>query len=245
MITEAINRLVEIVSDGEGFDEVPIYRRGGKVLFSAGKVIELAESVPARKHTACDLDALVAYAQENSVIWHNCNAVTLVVDDQSESRRDDFVVWLLAPSEKLAAMEAAVRPRTHGEFINFLVTNLREELDAAVPGLLGVLRNLKFKTLDESEGKIAHGRESMGRAIEREVTGTSELPESLRIKVRRWTVLDYFCELEVMLKLDVNERKLALVPLADELARAELAAQQWLNQELTEAAPCPVLHGSA
>ena len=245
MIAEAIERMIDLVTAANEYQEVEGETRGKRVLFHGGQVLTVTEDLPARRHEACDLDALVAYAKPESAIWHTLNTAVLVIDDGDDSRRDDVVCWSLETSGKFVALNDACKPRTHGDFINFLVTNLCEELENAAPGLLGVLRHLKFKTLDESEGKIAHGRESMGRAIESEVTGTSELPESLRMRVRRWTVLDYFCEVEVMLKLDVAERKLALIPLADEAARAELAAQQWLNGELTEAAPCPVLHGNA
>lgn len=81
--------------------------------------------------------------------------------------------------------DAPARQHSHAEFVRWLVQNLRDEFDAAAPGLLGTIRNLKFLTADAQTGNIQQGRESMGRTIDKEITGAKDLPETVTINVRR------------------------------------------------------------
>ena len=167
------------------------------------------------------------------------------MDDSDTGHRDDRLTWKLTPSSKFGALTTgAGQPRAHADFVRFLVQNLRDEFDAAAPGLLGTIRNLKFKTADEQTGNIQQGRESMGRQIEAAVTGATDLPETVIIQVRRWASLDYLASVECLLVLDTTDRKLSLRPLADQLEQAENDAQAWLGEQLTAAVKCPVYYGT-
>jgi hypothetical protein len=227
-----------------------IQLRNAKLVHHDGQLVEHKEAIPARGHNACDLESFAAIVgdygkKDEATVWHKDNTVVAVLDAGDASYRDDSVRWLLTASEKFKALtQDAPRPRAHAEFVRFLVQTLRDELDASAPGLLGTIRNLKFRSADEQTGDIKQGRESMGRSIEAEITGAAELPETVLVKVRRWASLDYVATVECLLVLDVQERKLSLRPLADQLEQAENGAQGWLHGQLSGAVECPVYFGT-
>lgn len=248
MIKEAIeliqNTAVKATSAAvvEGLD-----LRNRAIVDFMGQLVEQPFDPPARNHTAHDLDTLstLVDGRESASIWHAGNTVTALLNDADESFRDDRVTWNLTPSQKFTALtREAQHPRIHAEFVRWIVQNLRDEFDAAAPGLLGTIRNLKFRSADEQAGNVQQGRETMSRQIEAEITGAKELPETVLINVRRWASLDYVASVECLLVLDTVERKLSLKPLADQLERAENGAQEWLGSQLTAAVKCPVHYGT-
>lgn len=224
--------------------------RNAKLIHHDGKLVEHKEGIPARSHGACDLESFASIVgdygkKEEATVWHRDNLITAVLDAGADSYRDDRVTWSLSASEKFKALTGdAPRPRQHADFVRFLVQNLRDEINASAPGLLGTIRSLKFRTADEQAGDVKQGRESMGRSIEAEVTGATDLPETFVVKVRRWASLEYVVAVECLLVLDVQERKLSIRPLADQLEQAENGAQGWLHEQLTAAVECPVYFGT-
>ncbi len=244
MLKELVDRLVGLGEAQAAPSEHSSGARNKRLFWADGKFETVTDDIRARTHEASDLDTLAAYTDaSNSAVWHCRCEVVAVLDDSPESYRDDTVKWSLNCSKKWSALANAATPRTHAEFVHFLVENLRDEIESGAPGLLGVIRNLRFRSVDESEGKVQQGRESMGRAIESEIAGAGDLPETIVVMVRRWAVLDYLAPVECLLKLDTTNRKLSLVPLADEREQAELKAQEWLHELIAGAVECPVYHG--
>jgi hypothetical protein len=209
-------------------------------------IITVEHDPPARNHTVFDLDSLATnLTKENSSVWHSGNQVVAILDDRDESHRDDRVTWPIKVSAKYTALTSqAATPRAHADFVRWIVQNLRDEFDASAPGLLGTIRSLNFKSVDAADGSIQQGRESMGREIQNEITGASDLPETIIIKVKRWADMDYFAEIECLLVLDVQDRKLSLRPLADQLESAENKAQAWLHDLLTSGTDAAVYYGT-
>jgi hypothetical protein len=249
VIKEALELIQETAVEAKSTDKV-MQLRNGWLLDHGGQLVVQKEGLPQRQHKANDLESLASMigdygSVDSAAVFHSGDCVVAILDASSESYRDDKVTWSLSPSEKFTALtRQAPQPRGHAEFVRFLVQTLRDELDASAPGLLGTLRNLKFRSGDEQTGDVKQGRESMGRQIEAEVTGAGELPETVLIKVRRWASLEYLATVECLLVLDVQERKLSLRPLADQLERAENDAQAWLHSQLSGAVEFPVYYGT-
>lgn len=250
-LNEALITIQETAVKAAGAGVVSgVQLRNAKLIHHDATLVEFKDGLPRRAHHASDLDSLAAIVtdygdNDNSTVWHQSNSVVAVLDARDESYRDDTVHWALTESTKWNALvKMAPQPRIHADFVRFLVQNLRDELDFAAPGLLGILRNLKFRTGDEQAGDVKQGRESMGRQIDAEVSGAGDLPETVLINVRRWASLEYVATVECLLVLDVQERKLSLRPLADQLEIAENGAQGWLHAQLTQAVQCPVYFGT-
>lgn len=225
-------------------NRVPLPDRHYSQFVINGEVKQFTHEPPAEKYTACDIETLASFTEDNSIVWHCDNTVIAVVEATS-NYRDDRVTMELRQSEKWRSLLTdAHKPRMHQEFIRWLVRNLRDELEASAPGLLGIIRNLKFRSLDQGESDVQHGKESMGRSVAREISGAEALPETVTIKLRRWAKLEIFVEVECLLVLDTDERKLALQPLADATEQAEHDAQGQLHELIASAVECPVAYGN-
>ena len=246
MLKEAIELIATMAKKND--QPTPIVGgRNKQRVFVRGLLQEIADDFPARNHTANDLESFAAciHAPDLASVWHHGNQVVAILSDDDHSYRDDRVTWPIKGSSKFAALtKDAPQPRPHADFVRFIVQNLRDEFDAAAPGLLGTIRNLKFRNVDAAEGSVQQGRESMGREIQNEITGATDLPETVIIRVKRWADLDCIAEVECLLVLDVENRKLSLRPLADQLEQAENAAQKWLHDVLASATEAPIFYGT-
>ena len=217
----AVNPAFEII-DGIEDPDVLHYRHG-----SATGTIDKPK--PKRESVAESLEslALLCCPGECPSVYHSGNTAVVVLDDRPSSRRRDRITWQLRDSEKFTALakQASVH-RTHSEFVRFLELNFSDEIEAAAPGLLTDIRTLKFITSDEERGDVQRGRESMGRDIDSELTGADKLPPTVTLTVPRWAELSkrITCRIKCRLQVDCQDRKLSLVPLADEVAEAEIAA---------------------
>ena len=251
MLQEAIEHLVDLGKETERADAIMHGNRNKNRYFLHGGVVEVPHDVPARNHAVGNLESFAKCLTDETntvmptaTVWHYGNEVIGVMFDTNDNHRDDKVTWPLQQSEKFTVLtKGAQQPRDHAEFVRFIVQNLRDEFDASAPGLLATIRSLKMKSGDTQEGDIQQGRESMGRAIQQEIVGATDLPETVIIKVKRWADLDYLADVECLLVLDVQARKLSLKPLADELTEAENHAQDWLHDELAAATEAPIFYG--
>ncbi len=244
MLQEALEFLVGIGVKSTK-PETLIEHSDKKIMLIDGEQVDVAKEKLLRMHNANNVESFVGYEGENSVIWHSGNRAFMIVDDEDEQRRDS-VAWNLKESSKFVSLATqAMKPREHKPFVKFVVKNLRDEFERDVPGLLGTIRNLKFATSDETEADIQHGRASMGRKIEQSVTGATELPETIALNVRRWAGLEIFVEIESLLAVDMDNRTLAIEPLSDSVAQAELDAHKQLGDLLRDNAKCNIYHGSA
>jgi hypothetical protein len=204
--------------------------------------------IPARQHAVHNLESLKAVIAEHAdcVVWHAADKIVAVLNDKDDSYRDDCVRWDLSPSTKWTALTRnAQQPRDHQPFVAFIVENLRDEFSASFPDILSMVRSIKFTTRDEQSGDVQLGRESMSREVLREMAGLTGIPETITLKVPRWASLDHVADVECMLIADLATRKLSLKPLADQLERAELAAQAFLHELLTaQVGDKPVYYGT-
>jgi len=214
------------------------------VFFHDGKMFDIAKEPDHRRHTAGCLKTIYDQHAEQSAIWHDSNSVVLVMNDEPESDRLDTVRLELTTSEKwTAATRDAKAPRDQKAFIRFLKQNLRDEVNAAMPGFLASLEKVAFKRDTVGEGTVTQGRESMGKAIKSEVTGTADFPETLVLQIRRWGELEFIGHIEFSLIIDTDNATFSLTPLADTVKMAENAAHKWLNELIVENVKCPVYFG--
>lgn len=258
MLKEALEYLTNQVKRADKpvvVDGVSI--RNKTMLTCAGITSTVPDDIPARDHTTLDLASFIqavatysAGGASSPSVWHNGDSIRAILDDSGTSHRDDSIMCTLTSGAKFDKLrESASKRRSHQDFVKFLVLNFRNELEGYHPGLLGAIRQINIKTLDTLDSTARSGagagRESIGREVVRELVGSAELPETIKIKVRRWAELDYMTEVECLLVADLDDRVFCLEPLADELVMSELKAQDWLHAELLDSElECPVFYGS-
>lgn len=242
MLAEAMKALFDLCEKAAGSSVIHDDKTTKKVRVGT-EVLTIEREKPGRHHKANSLESITGYCSEQSVIWHAGDTVVLVVDD-GQRLNQDLITWSLAQSSKFGAVSGeSAKPRDHKSFVAFIVKHLRDEFERDSPGLLGTLRSLKFATNDESEGNLQMGKESMGRNVQREVLGATELPETVTLQLRRWAELDIIVRVECLLVVDLEKRTLALDPLADSIVNANLKAHYKLGEMIREEVDCNVYHG--
>jgi hypothetical protein len=123
-----------------------------------------------------------------------------------------------------------------------MIRRLRVDLPGAErrTELLSTVRKIKFRQSTSGEDDIQHGKESLGRAIEAQVTGSGDIPETV---VVTGPVYCNHGEREqsyaVGLDLEIlpSEQKFRLCPVPDELDKAARDALQGIRDRLNAGLP--------
>jgi hypothetical protein len=123
-----------------------------------------------------------------------------------------------------------------------------------IGNLLGLVRQLRFRQLAESQGVIQHGKSSLGKAIEAELEGAGSLPDQVVLDVPVFQNVPLPSQ-RVLCALDIDAatEKLALIPLPGclELALQEVERQialrlsEGLLSEGLAESQVPIYYGSA
>lgn len=200
----------------------------------------------ARDHKVESLEDLAAYAcrvaahnaieglaDKNPVVWHDDEAVILVIDDTD---RRDTVTFALTISRQFGVLRqlrncpAWLEQR---DFINLL----RLDLGLDNIGLVDQFRRLDWKASSENQSTIGHGKESLGKSIQAEVQGVEKLPDELDVRVPVFSnpgVDEKYC-VACAIEIDTRNQRLCLVPLPCELEKAAGLAQEDIHERLAAA----------
>jgi hypothetical protein len=141
---------------------------------------------PPRRHRVLSLESLMVLAEntdaKNAVIWYSRAGVTFVFNDGDRRDTAMLELRLSKPVETLLALEKDQRSFNQTDLIKMLRTTFAECLDPA-GNLLEILRRIKFSASRSGEAVVQHGKASVGRSLEAELTGTGALPEYITLDV--------------------------------------------------------------
>jgi hypothetical protein len=204
---------------------------------------------PDRNHSLQSVDSLLelAHANPEGAVWHNEMQVIVVLD---QGDRREFATLRLLKSSPFAILEKIAAGDTGGKAFTqqALVRLLRHDLrNAGVEHVLSVVRRIDFKRTGATKGTVEHGRESMGRSVEMEVQGASDIPEFFQatIPVYRTPGAVFHKTVYCTLEIDLASERFVVLPDADSLAEAVHDSQSDLHEALTdELAAIPVYYGS-
>lgn len=213
------------------------------VLISQGGLKEFRELPPKhRNHTAKDLDSLLDLADHkcafgedakpNSIIWHSEEAIVVVLDDET---RRDFATMALTYSTAYAALRALATGKTYDQrsFVRLLRTSLA---DCVPPDLIASIQRLKFSKSESGESNIEHGQSTLGRQVEKSVTGASNIPESFVVQTSVYSnvLQDQTVDVRVAIDIDLEEHNFTLSIIGDDLSKSMLETQEALSERLAE-----------
>lgn len=226
MLKEAIEAIKEMSREADAGTLLPVKSvRRKSLLIHHGTHEWLDNDPPTRQHKVESLDSLIAIAtrfKETCSIWHAENAVSVMIDDQW---RDDEVTFIL---EKSSAWHAAMKlkePRAQGELIDLCRMELKDVVMESHPELIALFKNVKFKRRDESGAVIDHGRESLGRELEQQVTGTDKLPEEISLMLRPYVAVESESAVRFAMKISYQQEKFSFRSVGDDVSNAIDAAQ--------------------
>ena len=193
---------------------------------------------PLRAHHVNSVDDLIAAARKwntGPVVWISGEAIVLVPDDAD--RRDRITLKLVKSAAFAKLCSLASEPELNQAE---LVRLLRVDLVGAVNrvGLLAAVRQIRFRQSTAGESTIQHGNESLGRTIESQVSGASEIPETVLVSCsvfsnpgEREKRLTIACDLEII----TAESAFRFHPLPDELERVKDEALADIRETIGEA----------
>lgn len=209
-----------------------------------GKVAAHVIAPPLRAHKASSVADMVLCADrygQQGVIWVADDKIILVCQDDD---RRETVTTPLVKSATWQAVESLGKPLSQEELIRLL----RVQFYGAVhqPELLAAVRHIKFRSAESGESVMKHGDESMGYAVDNEVTGASAIPEHIVLPTVVYLNHEGAAQQEVSIELEVltKDRKFRLTPRGDDVELARTAALQAIVEEISGAVKIPVLLGA-
>jgi hypothetical protein len=202
--------------------------------------IKVAKPQP-RLHTAADLSAIVTVASdldENVEVWYSAAGVVCILD--ADTRRDHVVLPLaFSPQLKeILSWGEKSKPFGQRELILKLRTMFKRSLDQS-PGLLDLLRSLKFSSSSVTGSTVGSNKSSVGKSIEAEVTGAAALPDEFWLNVPVFAGGSFRpleAKVDVAIEMDAVAQTFVLHPVpgtvAQQVALAEGVIGETLRAEL-------------
>jgi hypothetical protein len=190
-----------------------------------------------------DLIDVIGEQKTHAEVFHDATQITAVLDNKT---RRDFAVLPLEPTRRwqaLMSLREAGISLSPSEAVRFLRFNLPcDETLALIP----LLRRVDFKRSEGGHEETAHGRESLGRAVEASIQGTAEIPESIVISLRAYSnhgLESAIASVQVGILLEPARAMITFRVIGDSYLDAALELETHVHDVLTTALGCTVSRG--
>lgn len=185
-------------------------------------------------HTLVSVRDLVAFVSEEADIFVDFSGVVTLLDREDRYARTAMSLTPTPTFHTLAALALEPKLFEQRQAIQFLRN--------AIEGMAGhtmvaALRNLTFERNSGGTGKVAHGRESLGRSVESAIIGAQEIPESFDVELTFWTnpgLAHITSRVRVNVDLVPEESKIGFSVQKDAFVRAQLSAVEQLRTTIVE-----------
>jgi hypothetical protein len=210
---------------------------------------------PDRRHKLLSIEELSAYIeyakgtlQATPVVYYSPDGIAVVLNDGTESLRADTATIELKPTKAHTTLkQSADKWLQQKDFIRLLRISLADCLGEDGAQLVKVLRLVNFKGGSSGFGKVEHGRESMGKDIEDEVTSDAgPIPEQVTLLVRLYEDRGLQTRFPVRCAVEINSREALfnLSPLAGSIEAAVDEQMSAIGSLIDQATDCPVFYGT-
>lgn len=110
------------------------------------------------------------------------------------------------------AMEKKFEWMNQQQFVRLLRTVLA---DAVEPNILPLVRSVEFKVRGENRGTVEHGRESLGRSVERAVASVEQIPERVIVHLKPFDNLNFSVGVPMIVDVDLASERFQLFPVGN------------------------------
>jgi hypothetical protein len=215
-----------------------------------GKLTEHRVPPPLRKHKVESVEDLVEAAKvwgtqsdgpehgAGTVIWIDGNQVVLVPDDSDRRESITLPLTKSAVFLKLEALGKGNGVMDQATLVRLLRRELRKANEQSV--ILAAVRRIKWRSSDSGHASISHGNESLGRTIESEVSGASDIPETLTVPTNVFKnpgEEDVQFTVGLDLEIDTGNQRFLLSPMPDEIELAIAFALRSIRDRITKELP--------
>jgi hypothetical protein len=253
MLKEAIDYIYgksEALSQAKAAKEIPFLSDGRTKVFEMGGTLQERPIAPKLRGHAVEsvFDLCVAANKwgQLGTVWINEHGITLVIDDSD--RRESVYLPLNKTQIFNKVEELHQKPKMEqAVLVRLLRREFRNSPEAT--NVLAAVRKVKFRKNESGYSNIQHGEESMGREVEAEVSGATDIPDSLVLPLavygnpgERENIVSVGFDLEV----DVHEQRFVLKPMPDEVQFAIEASLASIKKVIAAAVPkeVTVLYGT-
>ncbi len=195
-----------------------------------GKVERVEGAPEPRRHAAGNLQAVIDLAKNlpepgHAVVWYHRTGVVLVMDDST--RRDTVTLGLeLSPQVlTLHAQEQRATAFKHADFLKLLRVNFADCLHRT-GNLMESLKKVNFQAGKVVDSSVGHGKASVGRSLESQVTGTAAIPEQIDLDVPVFSTRQERCIVRCALEPDGATETFSLIPLPGQIEAGIRAAEE-------------------
>lgn len=247
MISEAIDTIKILAEAGQEFPAptvVPVDKNDSRHAYlwnqKTGTMDKIELQRPDRKHSITTLDSLAgAFARygEKQIpsVWVSLTAVVVVLDDPETGFRADRITFPIQPSplfDVLTKLPVQQKP---------LLNAVRHDLKPSriTPDSFELaIANLRWETTDVAEGNLGTVKSTMGRQVNAEVKGTSDIPPEVSVEFEPFPSLADKLQTSVVVEcsavIDPAERTLSVRPYPGQIDLAKATAVERLRAKIAE-----------
>lgn len=248
MIQEALQWCADLVNDAKGYRYFKPAAEAPDVYYLAppGGPAQCMIATPwPRRYVTHTLtgfvDAVGVFRHDRPATVFYAQGQFVCVWDENGQRRDT-VSMKFHITHAFEVLEALATTRTYRDQKKFLHL-LRIDLSPSFPlNLIDAVRALRFGEKREGESTLKTQTETLGRRIERSVSGAAEFPDSVTLTVPVFEEDANADGFDIRCALDINleEATFALIPIPGQLSTALRLADERLLVDLRSALPADV-----
>jgi hypothetical protein len=249
MLADFLEKIRELAKRG---DSVQIATHDGlpdSVFVRHGDSLEVKDVPPSRRtHTVQGYEDITKAVNDpmcsDGEIFHDHAGISLHLN---RGDRRDTIRLPLNHSERWAKLES-MRGGGKGT-VRDVIRTLRFDLHGTgIESVIQALSKIDFTRKSDGGASVSHGRESLGQSVEASVQQADSVPETFVVHCsvytnpgfRELTAVEVTCGIY----LDLQNEQIEIRVLADELSKAENAAQTAIGAKLAVDLPgTPVFHG--
>lgn len=218
--------------------------------YDVGGVLTPVELPPEdRSHSVRTVDDLILAAKrwgvpEATTIFIGTGSVTVLIDDADRLE----TVRLDLPLHPQFKFLEGCEEKSLADQPTFL-----KSLRIHLPGierrdeLISRVRSIKWKSSTDGYSEFSQGRESLGKSVEAEIIGASEIPEAIVVNTPVFALADLDMKVGILCDLEVvaTSQRFRFCPLADELRSKREIVLDVLKKTIVKSLPkATVLFGS-
>lgn len=214
-----------------------------------GTITERPIKPELRDHQVDSVGDLIAAAKKwggKGVVWLSRAEVVLLIDDEDRRETVTLPLGFSTVFAKVQTLENQPNLDQAG-LIRLLRREFRKSPSASI--LLAAVRKMKFSQRQSGHSEVQHGNESMGHAIEAEVTGADDIADSLLVPTNIYRNpgeedVAFTVTLDLELNLANRNQPFLLRPMPDDVDAAIATALDSIKDRLVEGTGLTVLYGT-
>lgn len=252
MLAEFIASLEKLAKRANSAEVVQIPGISRRVLVRKGDAFAFEDlPAPDRKLALRGLDDVVELCRDTTIapapeVYHAGDAIRVILDRRD---RRENAAMALTKSERFESLVALRKGQSFSvkDAIRFLRVDLHST-GQGVGELIAGLRRVDFSRSSGTQRTTEHGRETLGRQVEAAIQQTDRVPEDFKVTVPVFTnpgLKGITCTMKCAVNIDLDNEKIEISTLADEIQAALDGAQKDIHDALVGALPeVTVLHGN-